>query len=372
MKKTLFVWLAAALFLASCASQPADQVTIKGDIDGLDNEMVYLKVRVDRKWVDIDSALVKNGKFSLQGKITEPQIAYLAPKNKSEDEEDAFPAFEIFIEPGDIKLTGHVADPNFKVSGSQSHADKDLLETELEPYSERSKTLYEAYMTAAGAGDAALLETLEKEFDALDAEEKTIKEIFIRNHPKSFYALHLIRSNLIYTATLEELEQYQAWLDSEILNAPTGVFLTERIALLKRMQIGQPAPEVSLPDTSGVVLHLSSMKGKYVLVDFWASWCTPCRRENPNVVAAYQAFHDKGFDILGISLDDNQAKWKEAIHKDNLTWSHVIDNGWNGESVKTYGVLSIPSNYLLDPDGNIVATQLRGKDLHDKLAELLD
>lgn len=367
MKKVIYMFFATAMFLASCATQPADQVTIKGDIDGLDNETLYLKARVDRKWVDMDSAQVKNGKFILKGTISEPQIAYLASNN-----EDMFHTYELFVEPGNIKISGHIDDPDFKVTGSKPHAEMQQMWKDLEPFEEHAENLYGQYMMAAQNDDIVMQQEIEAQFEANDAAELKVKENFIRNHPKSYYSLYLIRSSLIYYASLEELEMYKMWLDPEMLNTTMGQFLTERIETLKKISIGSLAPEIALLDASGNILKLSSLRGNYVLVDFWASWCRPCRIENPNVVAAYQEFHDKGFDIYGVSLDDNPGKWEAAIQEDNLTWYHVIDNGWNGESVKEYGVMSIPSNYLLDPNGRIVAMQLRGEALHDKLKELLN
>jgi peroxiredoxin len=137
--------------------------------------------------------------------------------------------------------------------------------------------------------------------------------------------------------------------------------------------IGQPAPEIALPDTTGQIVKLSSMRGKYVLVDFWAKWCGPCRHENPNVVRAYHKYKDKGFTVFGVSLDRNKQDWVKAIHEDNLTWTHVSDlKFWQSEAAKTYNITGIPFSLLLDPNGVIIAKNLRGKALHNKLAEVLD
>ncbi len=139
------------------------------------------------------------------------------------------------------------------------------------------------------------------------------------------------------------------------------------------MALGATAPEFAEADTAGKVISLSSFRGKYVLIDFWASWCGPCRRENPNVVKAYNTYKGKNFTILGVSLDRPNAKdkWLAAIHKDGLTWNHVSDlKFWDSKAAGLYAVRGIPQNFLLDPNGKIIGKNLRGEDLQNKLAEL--
>jgi peroxiredoxin len=147
--------------------------------------------------------------------------------------------------------------------------------------------------------------------------------------------------------------------------------LDNKVTFDKTVGVGQPAPDFTQNDTAGHPVALSSFRGKYVLLDFWASWCGPCRQENPAVVTAYHKYHDKGFEILGVSLDQNEKSWKKAIHDDKLSWTHVSDlKYWDNALVKIYGVQGVPQNFLIDPQGKIIARGLRGEDLQNKLAEI--
>ena len=172
--------------------------------------------------------------------------------------------------------------------------------------------------------------------------------------------------------TLEELKENRAKISSELAGCPYVKDLDGIIKQLENVQIGKVAPEFSLPDTAGVSVSLSDFRGKYVLLDFWASWCPPCRRENPNVVKAFNEYKDKNFTIVGISLDKDKSKWMKAIADDNLAWTHLSDlKYWDSEIPALYGVRGIPANVLLDPDGVIVAKNITGEDLHKKLKEVI-
>lgn len=168
------------------------------------------------------------------------------------------------------------------------------------------------------------------------------------------------------------MEEISKRLQQKFPNTQTSIYAQNRLASLKKFAIGATAPDISLPNANGETISLSSLKGKYVLIDFWAAWCGPCRQENPNVVAAYNKFKEKGFEIYGVSLDDNKDKWLKAIEKDGLQWVNVSDlEGWQSGVAKLYGVTAIPKNFLLDKQGKIIAKNLRGSALEAKLKELM-
>ncbi|GAB2529664.1 redoxin domain-containing protein [Spirosoma aerophilum] len=184
----------------------------------------------------------------------------------------------------------------------------------------------------------------------------------------SLFALNFINIDSDF-ATYDELAQR---FEEEKPNSPHAKSLIGRVARIKGVSVGAPAPEITLNDTTGTPVPLSSLRGKYVLIDFWASWCGPCRAENPNVVRMYNKFKDKGFAIYSVSLDQAKANWTKAIRNDNLTWTHVSDlKFWQSAAAQQYGVQAIPATFLLDKDGKIIAKNLRGPALEQKLEEIL-
>jgi peroxiredoxin len=214
------------------------------------------------------------------------------------------------------------------------------------------------------------MSSLTNQIKGLIEEAKTIEKNFVINNPSSF-AVPVILGELMNGLKATEVESIINSLTPEVAKTQAIVDIKSKLAAIKRIDIGQKAPDFSMNDSQGNKVSLSSKVGaKLLLVDFWAGWCAPCRKENPNVVKVYQEFHSKGFDILGVSLDQTEAQWKKAIADDNLTWTHVSDlKYWNNEAARLYSVNSIPANFLLDKDGIIIAKNLRGEELYNKVKE---
>jgi peroxiredoxin len=229
-----------------------------------------------------------------------------------------------------------------------------------------------AYETADNKKDKKAMDSLDKQYETLDLEQKQLVSDYAKSHPASIVAAYEIFNNFSYNSRWGQLDSLYKLLDTNVRVTYFGKELENIIEKTKLTAIGNPAPEFISNDASGKAVSLSSFKGKYVLIDFWASWCGPCRLENPNVVKAFRKFHDKGFDIFGVSLDETKPEWLQAIKKDGLNWTQVADlKGWNSDAATLYGVKGIPMNYLLDKNGIIVAKGLRGEALDGKLTELL-
>lgn len=334
---------------------------VKGNISGLaDGKVQIVSMAEDHAVLSADSA--KNGVFTLKGSVSEPGLYYIVLSNEQ-------PQY-LYLENKPITITGSQTDiKNIKIEGSQSHAD----------FVEFNKTFNP--LIAELNGFAALLqreqdekkkEDLFKKYDSVVKRVDTEVGNFVASKKSSFVSAFLLSVSSQVTADPIVLEQRFNMLSEEVRNSEIGKSLANSIAYFKVGVVGTDALDFTQNDVQGKPVKLSAFKGKYVLLDFWASWCKPCRLENPNVVKVYNKFKSKNFTVLGVSLDQSKDAWVKAIETDKLAWNHVSDlQQWNNAVAQMYHVQSIPGNYLIDPNGKIVARDLRGEDLEKKLCELL-
>lgn len=365
MKNSIAILLFIAAFLAACSSDPYSKpYIVEGGIEGWDSGWVYLQFREQGKYVSVDSMKSENGEFRFTGEISHPKMAYIKLENVDRP-------ISFFLEASSIKIAALSDKMNLaQITGSTTHDVYKKYLDESVGFSNRLQTAYNAVEQAQAEKDEAKVKTAMDEYEAIQKEEKDHLLGFINANTKSVVSAHLALRNL-YRLELSDVENTLKSLDPSLEKSEYVMQLKERVELLHNVQIGKTAPDFAMSDSLGNSLSLSSFRGKYLLVDFWASWCGPCRAENPNVVSAYQKYHEKGFDILGVSLDNDRARWIKAIHDDQLTWHHVSDlKGWGNEAARLYAVNSIPANVLLDPQGVIIARNLREKGLHDKLDEI--
>ncbi|WP_126246654.1 TlpA disulfide reductase family protein [Chitinophaga rhizosphaerae] len=359
MKRILPCLLAAAAYACGTADKP--KATITAEITGLKDSVVYLSVPVADS-ARTDTMRVVDGKFSWSGDVSEPEKVYLM-----------FPTryVELFLERADIRLSGHADSlADVRVTGSASHDEYMAYRKSLKPVTDQEEALYANYNEIKD-NDSAMA-VLEVKATDLRTQRRAIMKRYIAEHPKSPVSVSLLQ-DMAVMGEYKTLDSLYQLLDPAAQKTGTGTRLAERIAILKKSAIGEPMIDFTQPDVSGKPVKLSDFKGKYVLLDFWASWCGPCRAENPNVLKAFNAYKDKNFTVVGVSLDDDGEKWKKAIADDGMPWIQLSDlKGFKNSVAQEYGIQAIPSTFLVSPEGIIVAKDLRGAALHKKLAELLN
>lgn len=379
MKKATLIaglLLPTVLFAQKEKKEKEQSFTIQGQVENQKSGTVYLMLRKGDQPI-MDSAEVKEGKFTLTGAIIEPVIAKLqlvtkdaALVNAANPGMSKRDVLALFLDKGTITL--HTPDSIYKakVEGSAAHKDLEELNEHLKGVTDEINALQLQYRQYYIAKDQENMKKLEPRFDELEARQKNVYGDYLQSNKRSPIAMYVLTQYAGYELEPEDVEPKFNQLAKNVRSSFAGQAFAKRLEAAKKTAVGQPAMEFSQKDVDGKEVSLASFRGKYVLIDFWASWCGPCRAENPNVVKAYSKYKDKGFDILSVSLDDKKDKWLAAIEVDKLTWTHVSDlKGWSNAAAELYSIRAIPQNLLIDPNGRIVAKNLRGELLEKKLEE---
>jgi peroxiredoxin len=350
--------------LLSCAKPQG--FVIKGQIQGKESGQINLLKYSNGRYIIEDSAKIVQGKFELKGKTDLPELRMLSTGPRQV-------VAQFFAENGDISVKINVDSVNkAEIKGSKSNEDFSVLTKEFMNNSKEIQVLQKKFMEAQQSKNEDGMKQARIDYEAMMQNQKVYAKNFIHEHPKSTVSPLIALMQFAPEMNAHDIDTLINFFDPSIR---TSIYVSElkKIADRSRVtQAGAIAPDFTLNTPEGTPLSLSSLRGKIVLIDFWASWCQPCRRENPNVVILYNQYKDKGFDILGVSLDKEKAAWVKAISDDNLTWHHVSDlKFWQSDVAIKYGIQSIPSTLLLDKDGKIIAKDLRGDALAKKLEELL-
>jgi peroxiredoxin len=335
---------------------------------------VYLRYKNNNQIV-VDSASVNNGKFIFEGSIVNDPITASLIFNVDGTGPSSTDSKQLYLENGIITVNSTGKLQNATVGGTPSNIDKRKLDTALlvlnPPYDllaiKQNTATEEQKQSEDYRGEIARIEK--------DVQEQraAIYKKFIAENPDSYISLITLGS-YAYSADYSDVAPLFNGLSDKVKQTVIGRHFAERLPHMRAVALGAIAPEFAEADTAGKLVGLSSFRGKYVLVDFWASWCGPCRAESPNLVKAFNHYKDKNFTVLGVSLDspDGKERWLAAIHKDGLPWAQVSDlKYWNSETATLYGVNAIPQNFLLDPDGKIIAKNLRGDELENTLQQVL-
>jgi peroxiredoxin len=377
MKKTL-LYIIALLPLMAFAQQP-QPFSIKSKVGNLNAPArAYLIYQLGANRV-IDSALITNGSFTFNGQIINPSAAVIVIDRNGvglNSLDTSADNLNLYVDKGEFEINSKDSIAKAVITGSKINDDNKKLLAQLKPLMEQAQKIKEQEDKASPAqqNTAEFQNAMQAKHKELQVEQKATLKIFILSNPDSYLSLLALYSVAGPSPDPSEVDPLYNSLSDRLKATETAKVLKKSLDGLRNTAIGVTAPDFTQNDVNGVPVKLSSFRGKYVLLDFWASWCGPCRQENPNVVKAYNKYKDKNFTILSVSLDKatGKADWLAAIQNDGLSWTQVSDlKFWNNEVASLYSITSIPANFLIDPNGKIIARDLRGDDLQSKLEEVL-
>ena len=377
MHKKFLLVLAAAAVLASCNKAGKNEYIVTGTIKGLDGKSVTLEVQDETsgQLKPVKTAKIEKGKFVFKGSAKEPEM-YLVQV------ETVNGKVPLILENGDIDMDINKDSVNItKVKGTYNN-------DELTSYKEKGMKIQKKMMKfqesnmskmkdAQQKQDTVVMNGLRKEYSKFQDEFAKQSEEYINSHPKAFISALVIEGMFgQMVPDTQKIKKYYDSLDKSVQNTKHGKSIKTKLDQLNKpmasIGVGSMAPQFSAPNPDGKTISLKESMGKVTIVDFWASWCNPCRAENPELVTLYDEMHAKGLNIISISLDKDAAKWKEAIAKDKVSWNQISNlKFWDEPIAINYNIKSIPATFILDASGKIVARDLTGMALKSKVAELL-
>jgi peroxiredoxin len=364
MKKVLVFITAVALFACS-RQEKGFEITV--NLEGAEGQ-ILLEKRGSSQWLPVDTADIVDGTAVLKGEVTIPEDHYLSVMGQRAKT-------ILFVENAKMTVSGDAGSlEQVTVTGSKTHDEYNEVNSRIQEIGEEYMALYQEAREVAAAGDEDKASELMKQVEVLYESTNSMQADFVRNNPGS-YAVPYFLSRVQYGMEVDELDNLVSALDPKLKEVPSIVALTERIEKLKTVAVGQVAPDFTMNDPDGNPVKFSEIykQNEYTLLDFWAAWCGPCRQENPNIVAVYNDYKDKGFSVFGVSLDRDRDAWLKAIDDDKLTWPHVSDLAyWNNEAAQLYAVNSIPASLIVDKNGKIIAKNKRDEALREAVSELLD
>lgn len=358
MRKLLLSIVAASMTLAACNAQSGYKVT--GTVEGMPDGKAIIATVNGSSLDTLAKADVKNGSFEFTGNVSEPTGAYIMVIGQRG-------AIPFMLE--NANITVNAGQAGLTVTGSEGQRIYDQFMAINTTTQQEAMKLQQEYQAANG--DQAKMQAVQEAYAKLMTDAQAKETELIKANPDSYVSTFVIVSSM-GQMEYEQLKERYNLLGEKAKASAQGKAIAAQIAKLESTAIGQIAPNFTITTPEGESISLYDIKGKVKLIDFWASWCGPCRGENPHVVEIYKEYHPKGLEIFGVSLDNNKEAWVKAIADDGLVWKHGSDlKGWQSAPAQLYSVSGIPHTVLLDENNKIIAKNLRGDELKQKIAELL-